>query len=376
LTFQRFDFLWQGWPVLCCVLAGAILRGVYLTEQAQSPTFGIEYPGLDAALYHDLAVRIASGDLLVADTTFQASLLFAYWEAALFALFGAGPWPARVGNLLLGVANIALIAAIAGQLHRERWVAGIAAFIAAIYAPLVIMDTSALKTTSAITCAALGLLLLLRALRDGKRRYWIGAGAALAVAAHLWPQFSPALVLTLLFLPFLRSGEMPPEGPRALMTWFGSEFRSVALVGFGAALALSPLLTRDLVIHGSPHLHVQAQSGIHAYIGNQPSAWGGYTPVRYIRANPAGHVHDMRVLAERIVGERLTPTQASRFWIAQAINAARAVPGRWIRLAFIKLGLTLNAAEVPNNIDPDQIRHASGLLRWGCRPPLGCCRSA
>jgi len=92
------------------VLGAAIaVRLVYLHQCAHYPNFRVPYAGGDAALYHELAKRVAAGDLALGTDVYHYSPIYAYLLGLLYALFGDGPWVARLLNVVLGTGTVALV---------------------------------------------------------------------------------------------------------------------------------------------------------------------------------------------------------------------------------------------------------------------------
>ena len=135
------------------VLALAV-RLLYLHAVADEAPFRHPYAGMDAERYDDLARRVADGDLALGPRVFDYSALYAYLLGAEYALFGPGPWPARVSNILLGLGTVFLVYRIAREMAPEGATADIAAIGAALYGPYVVFDTSALKTTTGLFLVA------------------------------------------------------------------------------------------------------------------------------------------------------------------------------------------------------------------------------
>src|SRR6185503_5210275 len=167
---------------------------------------------------------------------FQQAPLYAYFLAGL-RVFGEGFWPVAIGQLLLGLASVALVFLVAERTFGPV-VATLAGVGAATYGPLVFHEAVWLRDTLAVTTSLLALWALGRAPLGGRAR-WLAAGLALAVAFL-------TRETALLFLP-LAGG----------WAWRRLEReRRVAALGallLGLALGLLPLVARNLAV-GAPAL--------------------------------------------------------------------------------------------------------------------------
>ena len=110
------------------------------------------------------------------------------------------------------------------------------------------------------------------------------------------------------------------------------------------------------------------QAGANFYIGNNPQARGFYTRLDFVRANPEFEEVDFRSRAERIMGRPLSPSEVSRFWFRQSLQAFRDDPGLFPKLLGLKLFLFAHNYEIPDNYDYAFMRALTPALYAGFIP--------
>ena len=114
----------------------ALVRVALLLHHRGAPGWATTTPGLDAALYHELGVRVASGDLALGDAVYHYAPLPAYVQGAVYALLGPDPTWMPWFHLAAGLVVVALVYAMANRIGGPL-AAVVAALLAALYAPFV-----------------------------------------------------------------------------------------------------------------------------------------------------------------------------------------------------------------------------------------------
>lgn len=282
-------------------------------------------PVLDAAFYHDTARDLLAGRWPGSEPYFMGPL-YSYVLAGFYALFGADVTVARIFQMALGLATIALTG-IAGRRALGAGAGLAAAALVALHGPLLFYEQIPLLTTAFVTGTALLLerTLAVRArpsvLAAASAGLTLGALVALRGTAIL---FLPAMVLV--------------AGHR---TWRG---RNTAVGLLAAVLVVAPFTVHNLRA-GSAAL-TTTSLGWNLFIGNHAGATGMFAYPNGWRAES-----DVtgRTFASEQAGRALDADETDRYWRSRALADIREAPGRWLGLALRKLGLVLQGAEIPQN---------------------------
>jgi 4-amino-4-deoxy-L-arabinose transferase-like glycosyltransferase len=258
---------------------------------------------LDSGVYVDLARQVAAGDLLVRGATggepFFVAPLYVYFLAVPLALSGSLV-AAKALQVALGTLAVGLLhAAVRPWFGRPA--ALVAAALLAVTGPVVFHEAILLQAALDPFLVALGLLGVSRALRAGRGRDWVVAGAALGLFVLNRPN---ALVWG-----FGLAAALPLAGG------LSRGGRHAAALVLGLALALAPATLRNAVVSGEPVL-VSSHGGLNLYIGNRAEADGTYRHVPGITPDIRGQAEDARRVAEESAGRRRsarewTPTSAA-----------------------------------------------------------------
>jgi 4-amino-4-deoxy-L-arabinose transferase-like glycosyltransferase len=199
----------------------------------------------DAADYDRYAVSLVqhgtfpTSQLTPGPTAFRAPL-FPFALAGAYKLVGVGSpstrWAAgRVLEAILGAITVWLIALIAGRIWDRR-LALIAASIAAVYPPLVLIGSSLMSESLFIpvTLAAVWAALVARDATGNRRLWWALAAGVITGLSALGRSTDLILVIPLAFLVW---SERPRRSPRSL--------RAPAILVGATLLVLVPWLIRD-----------------------------------------------------------------------------------------------------------------------------------
>ncbi|MDX1632773.1 MAG: tetratricopeptide repeat protein, partial [Thermoanaerobaculia bacterium] len=213
---------------------------------------------------------------------------------------------------------------------------------------LIFHDVLLLKESLAASLTAVLLYALTREELDRRWWPWLGTGV-------VWGLVSLLRENAVLLLPIL-----------ALLIWI----RRKSWRGLGAALGglllgfslvIAPFVLRSLALTGSPLPTHNA--GFNFYIGNNPEASGTYRSIVAGKTTPEAESREPIRLASRLAGGRLTPQEASRFWLARSLRWMAAEPGEFLLLQLRKLGLFWRFYEWPDAVDYYWIEKRSPPLR-------------
>jgi 4-amino-4-deoxy-L-arabinose transferase-like glycosyltransferase len=253
--------------ILAAVAAGLLLRLAFAL------LYWIEKPLThDEREYLTLSRSLASGAGFVYDEALDSGTAQRFGRAPGYPLFLAAldagrpppsstPVRVKVAQSVLGAAAVWLIGAIA--LRSQGTQAGVAAaFVAAVYPPLVSISAYALsESLYSLLALATAFILQLAADRvnhpDGRAARWLAlaAGALAGVAALVRPAM-------LLFLPLALAWLM-----------FGKRRTLAASMAIAAAVVILPWTVRNLVVH-ERFVLIASEGGVTFWTGNHPLARG------------------------------------------------------------------------------------------------------
>lgn len=252
--------------------------------------------------------------------------------SAVMAVFG----PHLSLQLLLMVAGgAASVVALAGGVSSAfgRRAGVLAGVLAALYPPLVFYQTT-LQTSALVTILmGFAVLFAFRAFASGRRRWYAVTGMVCGACGLTMPV---TLVLVAAAVGVLGSQSALPQGQRSV----SRRITQAAALVAGAALVILPQTLRNSAA-GDPSL-VSSNGAVNFFIGSNRGASGIF---EYTEA--------YRLAAAR--GEA---------WGAAALADVQHDPLRFLALNVRKLGLLVDNADLPNNVDyAQQGVAASPLLR-------------
>jgi len=312
------------WLVLGGILVAALALRVAVFAACRDWIL-FRVPVLDAGFYHETAQGLLDGTWPGSEPFFMGPL-YSYLLAGLYALLGAEVVVARGFQMALGLGTVALTG-IAGRRAFGSGAGLAAASLVALHGPLLFYEQIPLMTTALVFGTALLLerTLAIRArpsmARVASAGIVLGALVALRGTAIL---FLPAMVLV--------TGIAP---------WRG---RNAVLALASAAVVVAPFTIHNLRA-GSPAL-TTTSLGWNLFIGNHAGATGMFAYPNGWRAES-----DVtgRGFASEQAGRALDADETHRYWLGRALDDVRNAPARWMGLELRKLGLVLQAAEIPQN---------------------------
>lgn len=345
------------------LLTGAVLRGCYFAELADSPELAA--PAYDAAFHDHWARALWSGDWspprFFADPELRTSPYFRppgypHFLAALYALTGGSPLGARALQMALGLANAALAfllgRALLGRAAGLCAAAGMACTWTVVY------------FEGELLAPVLEIALLLGALLACERwrrvRGW-GSGLAAGLLLGLFAVTRPnALVLAPVVWVFGLWVAARAGGPRRPL-----------LLGLplGLLAAIAPVTIRNFVVAGD-FVAISSNGGVNLWIGNNEHADGHTARIPALgefAALQGWTCFDepaIRRGVERIVGRPLLASEVSSYFAGRAWDHVLAHPGHALALAARKAALFWGPLEVANNREDELARADSAVLRW------------
>ncbi len=326
--------LWRadGTAFTALFLLAFVYRLVVLVQTAHGPY--LDVANIDSGSYQKWARDLVANGWRPTGHFYQ-SPFYAYFLAALYRVFGDGPWAPRFVQIVLGSTTPVLVFAIGTRLFTRR-VAWIGAILLALYGPLVLEEVTLSKTTPLIVAAVAGVAAYLR----------YGPGARLGGLALAGALTGLAVVgIAQWLLPFVAMGAWLPWLVRGALAR-----RLVATATFGAAaLALIGPVVAWNSFHGGGLVLTSGGGGLNLYSGNNERTTGLAAAPSGLRDIPEYEEEDAKRLAERAVGRELRPAEVDRYWSSRAWAWMRDHPRDWLLLMRRKLTVLWNAYEIPDN---------------------------
>jgi len=349
----------RNWA-LCAILAVALVVRVACVLQARgSPIHDVLL--IDSAFYDRSAREVVSG-AWAGGRVFFMNPFYTFFLAGVYATLGQSVAVVGLIQSVMGTASCWLVYVL-GRHAYGRATGLVAAAMAAAYGVLAFYDGALLTASPILLMNLVGLVLLYRWTERPHTGYLVGAGAVLGLSATARP-----LVLLLV---------------AALPLWFRlqqggwrSGGRATAWTLLGAALVLGPLSVRNTLVGGELALTTSG-AGMNFYVGNNAGATGIYESAPFLSsAEPEKERDDFLREAERRSGRRMTPGEASSFWLGEGLRFVREQPAAYLRLVGRKLFMFWNRVESQNNLSfyfAADFVPLLGLLpvHWGVAAPLG-----
>ena len=346
----KIDAAWQDTALLTAIVLFAFaLRLIYVLQMRDSPLFD------DLVMdehYHDQWARaIAAGERYIEGPYFRAPLYPAFL-AAIYKIFGPGYIVPRLIQAAIGSLSCALLFLI-GRRVFGRTVGAVAGFIAAGYWMLIYFDGELLIPSLIVLLDLVVIWLLLRSVRDPGKLVYALAGLVLGLSAIGRPNillFAPAIVIWLVLV----------HRSRALAY--------VACLTAGCLLAILPITIRNYVV-GKDTVLISSQAGVNFFIGNNPEADGRTAIVPGTPGDWWGGYYAAIERAERARGQKLKPSEVSRYYFREVVSFISRQPADFLALMTLKLRLFWTRWEISNNKDIYfWTEHFTPIVKW---LPLG-----
>ena len=351
----------MDWFLIAILGAALLARAGVLLALHDHPLLQAR-PGLDSAVYLELAQRVAGGDVFLGDRVFFLSPFYIYFVAAGLALSGGSIFAVQVAQVLLGTAAVWFIADTARLWWDER-AARAAAVLAAAAGYFAFQESRVLQSAVDPFLTAVGLWALARAWVEPRVGRYLLAGIVVGLHVLNRPNMAAwaaaAVVLTVAVGFGRRGGQSAPptatrgEGtgrppgaaPRLLRG--PAVVRTAALAG-GLLIALGPVALRNYAVAGDLAL-VSSHGGLNFFIGNNARADGTYRPVEGITPSIDGQAQDMRRVAEQATGRPHSDSEASSWFFDRALAWMEQQPAAALLLFAKKLLFVFNASDIPLN---------------------------
>lgn len=307
-----------------------ILRLIYYAEVHNQLYFQALL--FDAKSYDSWARRILTEGWL-GKGIFFVSPLYAYFLAIIYKL-GGNPTTVKFIQFGLGSLVPLFIYGIGVRLFSKR-VAIIASLISCFYGGAIFFEGLLLKTTLEVflVCASFFFLLLAKEKKLNSLWFLSGVMCGLSVLAKDTTLLFVPLVLAWIYL----IKNSLPKSSRPFFFYL-----------LGAFLIIGSLTIRNIAV-GKDFVLTTYGAGMNFHMGNFKGADGALKEPDFIRIDPEYEEIDSLREAERRVGRKLKPSEASSFWLKETIKEIKGDPRRFIRLLLRKTGLLINRTGLSDN---------------------------
>ncbi|MCD6250605.1 MAG: glycosyltransferase family 39 protein [candidate division Zixibacteria bacterium] len=335
--------------LLIVLVLGLAVRLTYLAEYSQAPVWN--QLTVDNWYHHHWAETIANGNVL-GDTTYFRAPLYSLFLGALYYLFGASLWTARLFGLVIGLASIVMTYLLAQRISGNKLAWGAAA-LQALFPAVIYFESELLLDPMFCLLTQLAVHRFLIWLESRHTRDIMGTGLLFGLAAITRPTVLiavPLIVIWMIVRPSQRSSAV------------ASTAGQIGLFLCGLAICVIPVSIRNLMVAGDPVL-IASQGGINLFIGNNDTADG----LSAILPEPLGHnwtLRQIRQIAETDQGGPLKPGEISDYWRDRAIAWILSHPGKFLELYAKRVGYQLVDREISNNRQVGPHFASLGILRY------------
>jgi len=307
-------------------LLALITRFIFLLEIIDHPLFIPTFRGLDPSLYHDLAIKILSGDF---NKVYSATLLYPLILSGIYFISNTSILLAKFIQIALGSLSCVLVFLITKKIFNKKS-ALLASLMSILYPVAIAHEVVLLYTTYVIFLNLSSMLFLL-----SKRLSFIKA-LTIGILTGLSFLLSPQSFIFII-------------GIFAWIIFYKKEsFKKVLIIILGLILVVTPFMLRNLLTGGylSP---TTAYFGVAFYVANNPYSEGAFRIIPGINFTKKS-AKEFKLLAQTRTGTQLTPNQANFYWLRQALRFIKNNPKEYLKLQMNKILLFFNGAEYPDII--------------------------
>lgn len=324
------------WAVVV-FLSALVMRSVFLYQFSSLPMFDTHIMDMD--YFHRLATE-GIADTGFPDGPFFKAPLYPLFLKLVYAVFGAGPWPVRIIQALIGSGSALLTFLLAGRLFSRR-VAVIAGLLVAFCGTLILFDGQILVSSLTIFLNLLSLYCLTIALQTRRREFYLAGGLLLGLSAIARPTVLAFAMLMLIYLVWVAR--------RSTST---SPWRTPFLFLLGLILAIAPVTIHNVVKSGEFTL-IGTYSGSNLFKGNNLHSDGvsALIPGTGLEWWEGSSMDHSRAIAERDMGRPLSASEQSDYWRNRAVREIVNNPGWFAGHLWRKLLLFMGGYELANNFD-------------------------
>jgi tetratricopeptide (TPR) repeat protein len=334
----------SGWVWLLVVMLAALaVKSVVLVQLGGHPLLQ-PHGELDTAYYVELAQKVARGGPLAVAEPFFVSPLYVFFLALVFRLTGDSLAAARIVQILLGAAAVALLYLTARQWFGE-WTARIAAVLFVLTGFFTFCEILILQAALDPFLVSCTLYFISRTQVDDRRGPLIAAGISAGLFALNRPN---ALAYGLVAALLIAVASWRRPGRRVGWSPVKTALARASLYLGSLLLVLVPNALRNYAVSGEAIL-ISSHGGLNFYIGNRPGADGTYQRIPGITPSIAGQARDATLVAEAAMGRSLSTGEVSGYFYRRAAEWIASEPAEALRLLIRKIGIVLNRTSVALN---------------------------
>ncbi|MFQ5560729.1 MAG: ArnT family glycosyltransferase, partial [Nitrospinota bacterium] len=352
----------KNFSVALALLLTAILPALHLYSIQENPTFQI--PVIDSMEYFSAAKKIAGGALL--ETRLEhLSLLYTWFLASIFSVFGNELLVVKAGQILLNVGSAFFLYLAVLELSSKKE-AVVALYIWAFYGPILFFTCEILSIGFILFFYTLSIYMVTLARKQKSLVGWGRAGFVLGLSVLARPDIVLFLGLLGLMLLFSFPGDKDGFKKRAGIIFFFSFFASLPL-----------FLASSITYSSSGEFRfLPADSGLNLFIGNNPES------AKSIGARPGLYWDSLSEHPGKAGGDGSSRERNSFYHEAVGAFLLEHFSAFTRNLAFKTMTL-VNGYELPSTLDIYSFRKYSVVLTiltwttawfsfpWGVLMPLG-----
>ena len=342
--------------VLSILLAGLILRIIYLRQFSGSPLFSIPI-GPDVQEYDDWAKEIISGKIIWEAVHIHGPV-YPMLLAVFYKLFSFSLPAVRFMQLLIGLlCFVPLFYALKTFCSKtDSMIPYLFLGIAAMYPPLIYYHSELISEALLVPLLCLTVAMLYFGEREpesqGSRRchakylWFAGAGLTAGLAAATHP-------MALIFIAAEVVLRLVIDWRTKPGTW--KKLLPVVLFILPAMMIIAPICVHNSLLSGRFVL-IQNNSGLNLFIGNNPDAAG----TCYVRPGPQWNALSNSAETE---AEKLKVSK-DRIYSARTLDFIRDNPLQWLSLLLKKAVYVWNWRELISGADAAPLRCFTALQRY------------
>ncbi len=310
---KLFSDVWQmfdrhsGWFVLFLLCLGLTLRLGALYALKNSIYF--DYLLWDEKLYHVWAEKIAAGTYS-SSVVYEFSPLPAYVFALIYHCISADVFYIRLLNVFLGTLTCLPVYFLGKEIAGKK-VGFFACLVVAFYKPFVFYSIVPLKTALSVFLFSLFAYFLVLSLKRKRPVYLFVLGISAALMFNVRGNFIVIIPLAVFIIVFnLWIEKLSSKLQLASMLCYAA----------GVLLVLAPIFARNYRVSNTIGI-TSSQAGFNLYLGNNLENSGPYyRPVPFAVPSPFKQGIQFTIEASGRSNMKLTPDQASSFWMREVIR--------------------------------------------------------
>lgn len=331
-------------PWLLGLLAAALaVKGIVLAQLGNHPLLQ-PHGELDTSYYVELAQKVAHGGPLAVAEPFFVSPLYVFFLALVFKVSGESLMAARVVQILLGTAAVALLYFTARQWFGER-TARIAAILFATTGFFTFSEILLLQAALDPFLTSCTLYFVSRTQIDDRRWPLAAAGISMGLLALNRPN---ALAYGLAVAALIAVASWRRSARQAASSRAWTALGRPAIFVASLFLVLVPNALRNYAVSGEVIL-ISSHGGLNFFMGNHAGADGTYQGIAGITPSIAGQARDAQHVAEEAMGRPLSTGEASSYFYSLAEDWIAEHPVEALMLLLRKIAILVNKTNVALN---------------------------